>query len=139
MVVLFTVPAVCVSVTLLPYPLPAASDTWNPAGAVVVIFAVNLAPETVNCWILGLADGVPAQDNILPDAPLAAITAPATEGLTVIVNVVGVPVQPGPPVIKVPEVAGSLPTITVLVTVLVAVLIIETVLFDTVVDPKFGT
>ena len=47
--ILLTVPPDCVSVTLLPYPLPAASDTWKFAGAVATIFAVKPLPETVNC------------------------------------------------------------------------------------------
>ena len=70
-VVLFTVPADWVRITLLPYPLPEEGDTSKPVGAVAVIFADRPLPETVNCWILGLADAVPIQAEMLP------VTAPA--------------------------------------------------------------
>jgi len=95
-VVLPTVPPACVSVTLLPKPLPAVSDTSKPLGAVAVIFAVKLTPETVNCWTSGLADAVPAQADIVPDAVPAVITGGG--GFTVIVNVTGIPLQTAPPV-----------------------------------------
>jgi len=57
----FTVPPNWLSVTFFPYPVPAASDTSKPVGAVIDIFAVKPLPETVNCWIFGLAEAGPAQ------------------------------------------------------------------------------
>jgi len=48
-VVLLTEPAVCVSVTLLPYPLLAVSDTSKLAGAVAIMLLVKPLPDTVNC------------------------------------------------------------------------------------------
>ena len=59
--------------------------------------------------------------------PVAVPVMPAVGvGLTVMVKVVGVPVQPLPPVTKLPIENGSPPTVTVLVTVLVAALITDT-------------
>ena len=42
-------------------------------GAVTVISLVRLLPEAVNCWILGVADGVPEQVELFPVTPLAII------------------------------------------------------------------
>jgi hypothetical protein len=68
---LLTVPPVWESVTVLLYPLPAASETSKPAGAVAVMLPVKPVPETVNCCICGLTDAVPAQAEI---GPVAAVT-----------------------------------------------------------------
>src|SRR5580700_6265915 len=59
--------------------------------------------------------------------PVAVITE-SNVGFTVIVKVTGMPLQPVPPVTKLPSDIGNAPTLTVAVTALVAVLIIETVL-----------
>jgi len=53
--------------------LPEAADTSNPGGAVAVTADVKLLPDTVNCWILGLADAVPAQAVMVPVALPALI------------------------------------------------------------------
>ena len=55
-------------------------------------------------------------------------------GLTVMVNVVELPVQPKLGVIKLPNACGTEPTVTVLITALVMVLITETLF-----DPKLVT
>ena len=76
------------------YPLPAVSDTSKQAGAIAVILPVKPLPETVNCWILGLADAVPAQAAIVPVAVVAVMVGGVGVGFTVMVNWVGIPEQP---------------------------------------------
>ena len=44
----------------------------------MVILAVRPVPETVNCWMYGLADAVPAQAKMLPVAALFVITCART-------------------------------------------------------------
>ena len=104
--VLLAVPFVCASVTLLPYPLPAASDTSKPDGAVAVILADKMLPETVNCWIFGLADGEPAQAEMVPVTEPGFIIGIIDVGLTVIEKVTGGLLQPGPDEIKLPNEVG---------------------------------
>jgi hypothetical protein len=128
-----TVPPVCGSVILLPYPLPAASDTWKPVGAVTVIFPVKLLPETVNCWILGLMDALPAQAEMAPVGDPDVMEGGA--GFTVIVNVTGAPAQFAVFEIKLSVIeVGFKPTLTVATTELVVVFIT-----DTVPEPIFAT
>ena len=97
-------------------------------GAVNTIGAVRLIPETLNCSMLGLADVVPWQAVMLPVAWLTIMPVVcAGLGFTVMVNWVGVPVQPDAE-IKLPGVSGRSPALTVATTLLEAVLIIDTVL-----------
>src|SRR5665213_3622558 len=80
----------------------------------------------------GFAEAVPEQAEIFPVATVAMMVS--IDGFTVIVNVVGAPVQPIPPVTKLPNEVGNEPTPTVAIIVLVAVLITETLL-----EPGFAT
>src|ERR1019366_9327792 len=111
--------------TLAPKPLPAVRETSKSFGAVAVILPVKLTPDTGNCCKYGLAEAVPTQPAIRP------VTAPGLivgeiGGVTVMVNVTGVALQPVPPIKKLPVETGCIPTLIVALTVLVAVLITDT-------------
>src|SRR5580698_11238004 len=97
--------------------------------------ADKLLPETVNCWILGLAETVPKQ------AEMAPVTVPAitvrTTGSTVIVKVTGEPLQPGPGEIKFPMEIGAEGTAIVDITVSAAVLITQTEAVFVTTPPEF--
>ena len=69
-VVLLTLPPLCVKVTLLPKPEPAAVDTSKPDGAVATIFAVRLEPETLKFCV---DEAVPAQVLRAAGVPLVVI------------------------------------------------------------------
>jgi len=80
-------------------------------------------PATINCWIFGLDEAVPAQ------AEMAPLTAPAVivgVGFTVMVKVMGVPVQIAPGVIKLPTDTGRAFTGIVATMARVETLITET-------------
>ena len=124
--VLNVTPAASARETLLPKGPVALNDIWKPGGAVAVITPVKLLPDTVNCWTLGLAEAVPTQAEMVPVAGVIVIVG-AME-FTVMVNVIGVPVQPLPLAIKLPNESGNAPTGIVFNTVFEAVLITETVL-----------
>jgi hypothetical protein len=102
-------------------------DTSKPAGAVAVIFPVKPIPANVNWRILGLADAVPTQAEMLP------VTAPArivgNDGFTVIVKVTGAPLQPVVPVTKLPDVLLGSPAVSGMtaITVFVAASMTETI------------
>ena len=118
-----TIPPDWVSVILLPYPLPAVSETSKPVGAVAVMFPVKLLPDTVNCWIFGLVEAVPAQAEMAPDPVVAVMAGGVTPaGYTVMVKVYGVPLQPVPGAIKLPKAIGSCPTWIVVKSAYVSVL-----------------
>jgi hypothetical protein len=109
MTVLFAVPPDCGTVTVFAYPLPAESDTSKPGGAVAIILFVKPVPDTVNCCMFGLADGEPWQAEIGPVAALAVITGGIDAGFTVIVKVIGAPLQPVPADVKLPNESGPFP------------------------------
>jgi hypothetical protein len=108
--VLLTAPPDNGSVTLFPNPLPAESDTSKLFGAVATMSADRSPPETINCWILGLAEAVPAQAEIMPLAWLVMMVGTVGVGFTVMVNVTGLLPQPVPPVTKLPNESGYEPT-----------------------------
>jgi len=86
-IVLFTVPLCGERVWLLPKPLLGDVEISKFIGAVNEILPVRLLPETVICCRFGLAEAVPAQADMAPDALVAVtdgITAPF--GSTVIEN-----------------------------------------------------
>ena len=113
---------------LLLYPLPGESETSKPVEVAAVIFPVKLLPLTVNCSTCGLAEAVPAQAEMLPDkGPVMMAGGVARAGFTVIVNLTGEPLQPGPAEIKFPYEIGYDPALIVAIMALVAVLITETV------------
>ena len=102
------------------------SDNSNPGGAVAIMSDVKAFPKIEIRWINGLTDGEPTHAEITPVAEPALIYVCADDGLTVILSVTGA--QPVPPEIKFPIEIGADPTVTVPVTKLVEVLIIETLL-----------
>ena len=86
---------------------------------------VNPVPDTVNCWIFGLADAEPSQAEIVPVAVPAVIIGVTDDGFTVMVKVMGKLLHPGPAEIKFPNEIGC-PTEIVEAVVPVVVLITET-------------
>ena len=80
-------------------------------------------PDTVNCWMLGLTEALPAHPDIVPVAALAVI--PGGDEFTVIVNVTGE--HTAPFVIKLPpNEAGLVPVVKVVNKLLFEVFITET-------------
>lgn len=85
-----------------------------------------MLPETVYCCISGEAAAVPSHEKMVPVAVLAFIAGP---GLTVIVNLTGLLLQPTAVVIKLLlNDNGFVPTVISFITVLVLVFITETLL-----------
>src|SRR5580692_1803095 len=97
--------------------------------------ADKLLPETVNCWISGLTEAVPAQAEMLP-VTVPAVMARRT-GSTVIVNVTGELLQPGPGEIKFPMETGAENPAMVDITVSAAVLITQTEAVFVTTPPEF--
>jgi hypothetical protein len=86
----------------------------------------------VNCWIFGLAEEVPAQAVIIPDAGPAVMDG--DNEFTVMVNVVGVPIQDEEGIRKFPNENGKLPTGMVDIT-----LFVEASIKDISLDAVFTT
>src|SRR5476649_2953401 len=105
-------------------PLP-AGDISKPAGAVRVTSPVKLLPDTVNCSKLGLEEAVPAQAKIAPDTRVDTIVGGGV-GFTVNVKVTGAPLHVLLE-IKLPNENVALMPGMIATTVLVCVLITETV------------
>jgi hypothetical protein len=85
MVIELTVPADCVKLNELAYPLPADVEISNPEGAVSEMFAVKSLPETVIVWA----------DEAVPRHVLKALIEPVAEilghpGMAVAIVTVGI-------------------------------------------------
>ena len=100
-------PLTCVSVRLLLKPVVELSDISKFRGAVAVMLAVSPLPETVNCRTSD--EAVPSQPVILPVTVLAVMVG-MDDGFTVMVKVVGGPLQDNDDVTKLPKEIGDAPT-----------------------------
>src|SRR6185503_1777686 len=126
--VLITVPPVCCRTTEPLKPLLGEVDISKTDGTLAVMLSMRLLPEIVNCSVCGLAEALPAQATIVPVTGPVLITGAVTDGFTVMVKVAGAPGQPFDGTIKLPNEIGVAPTGIVETTLLVAVLITETLL-----------
>jgi len=110
---LSSTPPLGVSVIVLPKPPPGVRDISKLLGAFKTTSLVKLIPDWANCRIFGLADADPAQAEMVPVTAVAVrLGAAAGSGFTVMVNLMGTPVQPEPGEIKFPSEPGPAPTLT---------------------------